>query len=129
MADIAGIDLGTTFSALAILNAIGKPEIVPNADGERLTPSAIYFDEENPDTIRVGIEALNCRYLNAERSIRWIKRDMGDAKYRKNIDGKEWTPTELSALILKKLKQECTTENGEIHDVVISTPAHFDEVR
>jgi len=74
MANIVGIDLGTTFSALAALNAIGKPEIVPNADGERLTPSAIYFDEENSDIIRVGIEAINSRRLNAERSVRWIKR-------------------------------------------------------
>jgi molecular chaperone DnaK len=72
MANIVGIDLGTTFSALANLNAIGKPEIVPNADGERLTPSAIYFDEENSDIIRVGIEAVNSRRLNAQRSVRWI---------------------------------------------------------
>ncbi len=129
MANIVGIDLGTTFSALAILNAIGKPEIVPNADGERLTPSAIFFDEENSDLIRVGIEAVNSRHLNAERSVRWIKRHMGDASYRKNIDSKDWTPVELSALILKKLKQDCSTDNNEIHDAVISVPAHFDEVR
>jgi molecular chaperone DnaK len=129
MANIAGIDLGTTFSALAILNAIGKPEIVPNADGDRLTPSAIFFDEENPNTIRVGVEAINSRYLNAQRAIRWIKRHMGDTNYRKNIDGKDWTAVELSALILKKLKQECSTEQGEIRDAVISVPAHFDEVR
>lgn len=129
MANIVGIDLGTTFSALAILNAIGKPEIIPNADGERLTPSAIFFDEENSDLIRVGVEAINSRHLNAERSVRWIKRHMGDASYRKNIDSKDWTPVELSALILKKLKQDCSTDNNEIHDAVISVPAHFDEVR
>lgn len=129
MSNITGIDLGTTFSALAILNAIGKPEIVPNADGERLTPSAIFFDEEDPDVIRVGIEALNSRYLNAERSVRWIKRYMGDKKYRIKIDGKKWTPVELAALILKKLKQDCSAANGEIKDAVISVPAHFDEVR
>ena len=129
MANIVGIDLGTTFSALAILNAIGKPEIIPNADGERLTPSTIFFDEENPDVVRVGIEAVNSRLVNAKRSIRWIKRHMGDANYRKNIDGKEWTPVELSGLILKKLKLECATEHGEIRDAVISVPAHFDEVR
>ena len=129
MANIVGIDLGTTFSALAILNSIGKPEIVPNADGERLTPSAIFFDEENPEIIRVGIEAINSRYLNTERSVRWIKRYMGDADYRKNIDGKDWTPVELSSLVLKKLKQDCSSERGEIGDVVISVPAHFDEVR
>ncbi len=129
MANIVGIDLGTTFSALAILNAIGKPEIVPNADGERLTPSAIFFDEESSDIIRVGVEAVNSRHLNAKRSVRWIKRHMGDANYRKNVDGKDWTPVELSALILKKLKQECSAEHGEISDVVISVPAHFDEIR
>ncbi len=129
MANIVGIDLGTTFSALAILNAIGRPEIVPNADGERLTPSVIFFDEENPDVIRVGVEAVNSRYLNAERSVRWIKRHIGDAKYRKNIDGRDWTPVELSALILKKLRQECSAEDGEIRDAVISVPAHFEEIR
>ncbi|UCG55766.1 MAG: Hsp70 family protein [Phycisphaerales bacterium] len=129
MGNIVGIDLGTTFSTLAILNAIGKPEIVPNADGERLTPSAIFFDEENPDVIRVGIEAINSRHLNAERSVRWIKRHMGDTDYRKTISGKDWTPAELSALILKKLKEDCSAEHGEICDAVISVPAHFDEVR
>ncbi|MBN2131235.1 MAG: Hsp70 family protein, partial [Sedimentisphaerales bacterium] len=129
MGNIVGIDLGTTFSALAILNAIGKPEIVPNADGERLTPSAIFFDEENPELIRVGIEAVNSRHLNPSRSVRWIKRHMGDAEYKVNIDGKDWTPVELSALILKKLKQDCAAEHGEIRDAVISVPAHFDEVR
>lgn len=126
---IAGIDLGTTFSALAVLNSIGKPEIVPNADGERLTPSAVFFDEESSDIIRVGIEAINSRHIDANRSVRWIKRYMGDADYKKVIDDKEWTPVELSSLILKKLKNDCSKEYGEIKDVVISVPAHFDEVR
>ncbi len=129
MTSLVGIDLGTTFSALALLNAIGRPEIVPNADGERLTPSAIFFDEENPDIIRVGVEAINARHLNAQRSVRWVKRHMGETDYRKNIDGKDRTAVELSALILKKLKQECSVEHGEIRDAVISVPAHFDEVR
>ena len=129
MSNIVGIDLGTTFSALAILNTIGKPEIIPNADGERITPSAIFFDEENADLIRVGVEAINSRRLNAQRSVRWIKRHMGDTKYRKNIDGKDWTPVELSGLILKKLKQDGSVEHGEIQDAVISVPAHFDEIR
>ena len=125
--NIAGIDLGTTFSAVAVLNAIGKPEIVPNNDGERLTPSAIFFDEDNSDIVRVGIEAINSRHLNLERSVRWIKRHMGDKKYRKTIDKKDWSPEELSAMILKKLKQECTGTNGQISDVIISIPAHFGE--
>jgi len=129
MTNLVGIDLGTTFSSLAILNAIGRPEIIPNADGDRLTPSAIFFDEDNPDIIRVGVEAINARYLNAKRSVRWIKRHMGDSDYRKNIDGKDWTAVELSALILKKLKQDCEVSHSEIRDAIISVPAHFDEVR
>ncbi|GAH74416.1 unnamed protein product, partial [marine sediment metagenome] len=129
MSKIVGIDLGTTFSALAALNAIGRPQIVPNADGERLTPSAIFFDEENADIIRVGVEAINSRYLNAQRSVRWIKRHIGDSNYCKKIDGKEWTPVELSSLILKKLKTQCAADNEEIRDAVLSVPAHFDEVR
>ena len=125
---IAGIDLGTTFSSLAILNAIGRPEIVPNSEGERLTPSAIFFDEDSA-IIRVGIEALHCRYLNPDRSVRWIKRQMGDTTFKKQIDDKDWTPVDLSALILKKLKDDCSVDNRQIQDVVISVPAHFDEVR
>jgi molecular chaperone DnaK len=129
MSNIAGIDLGTTFSSIALLNAIGKPEIVPNSEGERITPSAIFFDEEDTAVIRVGIEALNSRQLNPERSVRWIKRHMGDHTWRKNIDAKDWTPEEISSLILKKLKQDGSIEHGEIKDAVISVPAHFDEVR
>jgi len=126
--DIVGIDLGTTFSALARLNAIGKPEIVPNTDGERLTPSAIFFDEEKSDIIRVGIEAINSRHLNSERSVRWIKRHMTEADYTKEIDNHQWTPVELSSLILKKLKQDCCIDSDRSAAVVISVPAHFDEV-
>ena len=96
MSNLAGIDLGTTFSAIAILNDIGKAEIVPNAEGERITPSAIYFDDADSSIIRVGIEAVNSRHLNPDRSVRWIKRHIGEADYRVNIDGKEWTPEELS---------------------------------
>jgi molecular chaperone DnaK len=129
MTNIAGIDLGTTFSELAVLNAIGKPEIVPNADGERLTPSAIYFDEENPELIRVGIEAINSRHLNPGRAVRWIKRHIGESDYCVTIDGKDWSAVELSALILKKLKQDASLTHGEIRDAVISVPAHFDEIR
>jgi len=129
MSNIVGIDLGTTFSALAMLNAIGKPEIIPNADGDRTTPSAIFFDEENSDVIRVGIEALNSRHLNPARSVRWVKRHMGDPDYKVTIDGRDWTTVELSALILTKLRQDAAAQRGEIRDAVISVPAHFDEIR
>lgn len=128
MNTIAGIDLGTTFSALARLNGIGRPEIVPNNEGERITPSAVYFDEEEVGAIRVGLEAVNCRQLNPDRAIRWIKRHMGDQNWKKSIDNRDWTPQEVSSLILKKLKQDCSIETP-INDVVISVPAHFDEAR
>jgi molecular chaperone DnaK len=128
MSTIAGIDLGTTFSALARLNGIGRPEIVPNSEGERITPSAVYFEEEEAGAIRVGLEAVNCRQLNPERAVRWIKRHMGDQDWEKGIDGRNWTPQEISSLILKKLKQDGSIESA-ISDVVISVPAHFDEVR
>lgn len=129
MTTIAGIDLGTTFSSLAKLNTIGRPEIVPNSEGERITPSVVYFDDEEAGAIRVGLEALNCRQLNPDRAIRWIKRHMGDTTWKKTIDGRDWTPEEISSLILKKLRQDSSVENGNITDVVISVPAHFDEVR
>ncbi|HNS19830.1 MAG TPA: Hsp70 family protein [Sedimentisphaerales bacterium] len=129
MSNIVGIDLGTTFSSLAMLNAIGKPEIVPNADGDRLTPSAIFFDEDDGGVIRVGVEALNSRHLNASRSVRWVKRHMGDPDFKVSIDGKDWTATELSSLILRKLRQDGAAQAGEMHDAVISVPAHFDEIR
>ncbi len=129
MGTIAGIDLGTTFSALAKLNGIGRPEIVPNSEGERITPSVVYFDEEEAGAIRVGLEALNCRQLNPERAVRWIKRHMGDKAWKKKVDGRDWTPEEISSLILKKMRQDGSVENGDVKEVVISVPAHFDEVR
>ena len=128
MTNIVGIDLGTTFSALAVLNAIGRPDIVPNAEGERITPSAIYFDEDAAHTVRVGIEAVNSRHLSPQRAVRWIKRHLG-TDYLSEIDGRQWTPVQLSSLILSKLKQDAAIQNGTVQDVAISVPAHFDELR
>jgi molecular chaperone DnaK len=127
MSKIVGIDLGTTFSSLAMLNPIGRPEIVPNSEGERITPSAVYFDEQE-GIIRVGVEAINSRQLNPDRAVRFVKREMG-TDWKKTIDGRDWKPQEISSMILKKLKQDAEIEHGEIHDVVISVPAHFDELR
>ena len=59
MTTITGIDLGTTYSAIASLNGIGRPDIVPNAEGERITPSAIFFDQDDNGSVRVGVEAVN----------------------------------------------------------------------
>lgn len=129
MTIIAGIDLGTTFSAIAKLNSIGRPEIAPNSEGERITPSVVYFDDDGSGVVRVGLEALNSRQINPERAIRWIKRHMGDERWKLTIDGRVWTPEEISSLILKKLAQDASIEGGQVRDVVISVPAHFDEAR
>ena len=114
MGTIAGIDLGTTFSALARLNELGRPQIIPNSEGERITPSAVYFDDEEVGAIRVGLEALNCRQLNPDRTVRWVKRHMGDSNWKKTLDGRDWTPEEISSLILKKLAQDGSMEYGPI---------------
>ncbi len=127
MGRIAGIDLGTTFSALAVLNEVGRPETVPNADGERITPSAVFFAEGG--VVLVGEEAINAISSEPEKGARWIKRFMGNDEYPDPVSGKRWSPAELSSLVLRKLKEDCGEQAGEISDVVITVPAYFDEVR
>lgn len=125
MAEFVGIDLGTTLSGLAHLKADGHPEIVPNADGERLTPSVVYFDAHE-DVKLVGSAARDGG--DPDRTIFQIKRHMDDPDYLVEIDKKRWTPAEISALILSKLKRECSRIIGDIEDVVITVPANFNEL-
>ncbi len=125
--NIVGIDLGTTFSGLARLTENGMPEIVPNAEGERITPSALFVEQDQTEL--VGTEAVNARKEDASRSVRWVKRSMGEESYPHPVAGKTWSPAELSSLILRKLKQDCGEQIGEIEEVVITVPAYFDEVR
>jgi molecular chaperone DnaK len=125
MADYVGIDLGTTLSGLAHLKPDGTPEIVPNADGERLTPSVVYFDPHE-DVKLVGSAARDGG--DPDRTIFQIKRHMDDPEYFVELDGKKWTPSEISALILAKLKRECSRIVGDIKEVVITVPANFNEL-
>ncbi|MCB1224974.1 MAG: Hsp70 family protein [Verrucomicrobiales bacterium] len=125
MADFVGIDLGTTLSGLAYLKPDGTPEIVPNADGERLTPSVVYFDSHE-DVKLVGSAARDGG--DPDRTIFQIKRHMDDPEYLVDIDGKKWTPAEISALILAKLKRECSRIIGDVEEVVITVPANFNEL-
>ena len=120
-----GIDLGTTTSGLARLRADGKPEIVPNADGERLTPSVVYFDDHD------GIKLVGSAARDGgdpARTIFRIKRHMDDPNYTLKIDKRKWTPTEVSAFILAKLKRDCSTIIGDIHEAVVTVPANFNEL-
>jgi molecular chaperone DnaK len=125
---IVGIDLGTTFSAIAHVNEHGKPEIIPNREGERTTPSVIFFEEDgNPI---VGSEARNQAITEPRRTIRFVKREMGNPSYRANIDGKDYFPEDLSAMILKKLKNDAEASLGkEISKAVISVPAYFKDAQ
>ncbi|MBE7498358.1 MAG: Hsp70 family protein [Verrucomicrobiaceae bacterium] len=125
MAEYVGIDLGTTLSGLAYLKPDGNPEIVPNADGERLTPSVVYFDAHE-DVKLVGSAARDGG--EPDRTIFQIKRHMDDPEHLVEIDGKKWTPAEISALILAKLKRDCSKICGDINEVVITVPANFNEL-
>jgi molecular chaperone DnaK len=125
MAEFVGIDLGTTLSGLAYLKPDGNPEIVPNADGERLTPSVVYFDAHEEVTL-VGSAARDGGDPN--RTIYQIKRHMDDPEHFVTMDDRHWTPAEISALILSKLKRECSRIIGDVNDVVITVPANFNEL-
>jgi molecular chaperone DnaK len=120
---IVGIDLGTTFSAIAYIDQYGKPEVLANREGDRTTPSVIYFDGENPI---VGIEASRMAVIEPKRTVECIKREMGNPSYRFNVDGKDYFPEDLSAMILRKLKIDAEAILGRsVEKAVISVPAYF----
>ena len=125
MGKVVGIDLGTTFSAIAHVNEHGQPEIIPNAETERITPSVILFEDE---LVTVGkIAKQNARAV-PEQIVEFVKREMGKSKeeFFRTFDGKDYSAEELSALILTKLKQDAEAYLGEeITDAVITVPAYF----
>jgi molecular chaperone DnaK len=124
MAKIIGIDLGTTFSAVSVLEG-GKPVIIPNVEGERTTPSVVAITENGERLI--GRVARNQAITNPEHTVRSIKRHMGD-DYKVKIRGKEYTPQEISAMILQKLKTDAEAYLGQkINDAVITVPAYFND--
>jgi len=120
-----GIDLGTSTSSLAHVRPDGNPEIVPNADGERLTPSVVFFDRFEGVKL-VGSAARNGG--DQERTIRHIKKHMDDPAFFVEIDNEKWTPTEISALILSKLRKDCSKIIGPIEEAVLTVPANFNEL-
>ena len=127
MSNIVGIDLGTTYSAIAHLNSLGKPEIVPNADGERITPSVVWFDSSEPGRTEVGDQAKNAVGMEADRVIAEIKRHMGEADNVASVDGNDYRPEEVSAFVLRKLVQDAALKIGNIDEAVITVPAYFKE--
>ncbi|MCR4404965.1 MAG: molecular chaperone DnaK [Candidatus Acetothermia bacterium] len=125
---IVGIDLGTTFSAIAVLEG-GKPEIIVNAEGERITPSVVAFTEDGERL--VGTIARRQAITNPERTVYSIKRKMGTShRVRIKLNGqvKEYTPEEISAFILQKLKKDAEERlGGKINKAVITVPAYFND--
>ncbi len=125
MGKVVGIDLGTTFSAIAHINEHGQAEIIPNLESERITPSVIMFEDT---LVTVGkIAKQNARAV-PEQIVEFVKREMGKSKaeYFRTFDAKNYSPEELSAIILTKLKQDAATYLGEeITDAVITVPAYF----
>ena len=125
MARAVGIDLGTTNSVVSVLEG-GEPVVVPNAEGARTTPSVIGFSKNGE--ILVGEVAKRQAITNADRTVRSVKRHMGDRSWSVDIDGKGWTAQEISAQILGKLKRDAEAYLGDsVNQAVITVPAYFDD--
>ena len=126
MGKIIGIDLGTTNSCVAVMEG-GKPVVIPNAEGMRTTPSVVAFTK-NGERL-VGEPAKRQAVTNADRTISSIKRHMG-TDYKVSIDGKDYTPQEISAMILQKLKTDAESYLGEkVTQAVITVPAYFNDAQ
>ena len=126
MSKLIGIDLGTTNSCVAVMEG-GEASVIPNSDGSRTTPSVVAFTKNGQRL--VGQTAKAQAVINPERTISSIKREMG-SDYRVNIDGKRYTPQEISAMILQKLKTDAESYLGEdVTDAVITVPAYFTDAQ
>lgn len=126
MSKLIGIDLGTTNSCVAVMEG-GEASIIPNSDGSRTTPSVVAFTKNGQRLI--GQTAKAQAVINPERTISSIKREMG-SDYRVNIDGRKYSPQEISAMILQKLKTDAESFLGEeVTDAVITVPAYFTDAQ
>ena len=126
MAKTIGIDLGTTNSVVAVMEG-GKPTVIANAEGMRTTPSIVGFSKTGERL--VGQLAKRQAILNPDKTIASIKRHMGE-DYKKNIDGKDYTPQEISAMILRKLADDASSYLGEkVTSAVITVPAYFNDAQ
>ncbi|QLG26998.1 molecular chaperone DnaK [Halorarum halophilum] len=122
---ILGIDLGTTNSAFAVMEG-GDPEIIVNGEGDRTTPSVVAFSEDGERL--VGKPAKNQAVQNPDRTIQSIKRHMGEDGYTVEIDGEDYTPEQLSAMILQKIKRDAEEYLGDdVEKAVITVPAYFND--
>ena len=122
---ILGIDLGTTNSAFAVMEG-GEPEIIVNAEGNRTTPSVVAFSDDGERL--VGKPAKNQAVQNPDRTIASIKRHMGEEDYTVDIEGEDYTPEQISAMILQKIKRDAEEYLGhDVEKAVITVPAYFND--
>ncbi|MDQ2727941.1 MAG: molecular chaperone DnaK [Actinomycetota bacterium] len=127
MPKAVGIDLGTTNSVVSVLEA-GEPTVIPNAEGARTTPSVVGFSKS--DEVLVGEVAKRQSITNPDRTIRSVKRHMGENSWSVDIDGKKYNPQEISARILQKLKRDAESYLGDtVTQAVITVPAYFDDAQ
>jgi len=127
MARAVGIDLGTTNSVVSTLEA-GEPVVIPNAEGSRTTPSVVGFSKNGE--ILVGEVAKRQAITNPDRTVRSVKRHMGDKSWSVDVDGKQWTPQEVSAQILLKLKRDAESYlSDSVNQAVVTVPAYFDDAQ
>src|SRR5713226_7956341 len=125
-ANVVGIDLGTSFSAISTLDDHGQPVTLPNREGEMLTPSAVLLDEGG---VVVGLPALDMAAETPDKVAMLVKRRIGQTSYGRLVAGRDFRPETLSALILRKLVQDAEMRIGPIKKAVITVPAYFDETR
>ena len=127
MSKAVGIDLGTTNSVVSVLEA-GEPVVVPNSEGSRTTPSVVAFTKAGE--VLVGEVAKRQAITNPERTFRSVKRHIGSSWTSSDIDGKKYTPQEISARILMKLKRDAEAYLGtSVTQAVITVPAYFDDAQ
>ena len=127
MAKAVGIDLGTTNSVVATLEG-GEPTVIPNAEGARTTPSVVALSKTGE--VLVGEVAKRQAVTNPDRTVRSVKRHMGESSWRFRADGKEFSPQQISAFILQKLKRDAEAYLGDqVTQAVITVPAYFDDAQ
>ncbi len=127
MAKAVGIDLGTTNSVVATLEG-GEPTVIPNAEGARTTPSVVALSKTGE--VLVGEVAKRQAVTNPDRTVRSVKRHMGESSWRFRADGKEFSPQQISAFILQKLKRDAEAYLGDqVVQAVITVPAYFDDAQ
>ena len=125
---VLGIDLGTTYSVGAYVDEDGNPHIIPNSEGNNMTPSVVLFD--SADAIVVGDVAKDSVIIRPDDVVSVIKNDMGKKDATREFSGKQYTPEMISSFIIRKIVQDAESATGEtVSEVVITVPAYFKDAQ